>query len=314
MTTTTLTIIKRKRHRGANLALLCGVALLILGFMGICIYTGLQAFMEGDLQRTAMNAAMAGASRYYSGLGTSGKPTANAGNATGYAQSTFQGIVSNSSLGGFGASIVSVASNDSNDSVTVTAKATLGTGLLSPVGISQIQVNSTATARAVRYEPTAFTGPIEIEPDGTTLASYSRILELAFPLTDGEGTDLYVEQPAEAQQGYVVEACNRETCYNIVGAATPVGTSQIIAGPGGERLIYGTATFDLRKVGVNKATRLRFTHGGNFEEPYYNAGAETEYEATAIPLTIQRVMIFNHASACVSSDNCPIPAGFAPVE
>lgn len=307
-------LIRRKRHKGANLAILCGVALLMLGFMGICIYTGLQAFMEGDLQRTAMNSAMAGASRLYSGVGASGKPTLNAGNATGYARSTFEGIVGNGSLGGFGATIVNVTANNANDSITVEARARVNSVLLSPIGIKEIEVNSTATARAVKYEPTAFTGPIEIEPDGTTLASYSRILELAFPLTDGEGTDLYVEQPAEAQQGYVVEACNQETCYNLVDAATPVGTSQILAGPGGERLIYGTATFDLSKVGVNKATRLRFTHGGNFEEPYYNAGAETEYDETELPLTIRRVMIFNHSSACVEASNCPIPAGFAPVE
>lgn len=314
MTPMNLYPVRRKRHKGSNLAMLCAVGLLILGFMGVCIYTGLQAFLEADLQRTAMNSAMAGASRYYSGVGVSGKPTANAGNATGYARSTFEGIASNGSLGGFGATLVNVTNNASNDSVTVEAKASLQSVLLSPVGISEIQVNSRATARAVKYEPTAFTGPIKIEPDGTTLASYSRILELAFPLTDGEGTDLYVEQPAEAQQGYVVEACNQQTCYSLVDAATPVGTSQIIAGPGGERLIYGTATFDLKKAGINKATRLRFTHGGNFAAPYYNAGAETPYDATPLALTLQRVMIFNHASACVASDNCPVPAGFAPVE
>lgn len=304
----------RARCKGANLALLCGVAVLLIGFMGICIYTGLQAFVEADLQRTTMNAAMAGASRYYSGTGTSGKPTPNAGEATSYARSTFEGMVGSASLSGFDASIVSVNNNDANDSITIASRAKMNTSLLTPIGISQIEINATATARAIKYEPTAFTGPIKIEPDGQTEASYSKVLDLAFPLVDGEGTDLYVEQPAEAQQGYVVEACNEQTCYSIVDAATPVGTSQVLASATGERLLYGTATFDLSKVGINKATRLRFTHGNDFDGGYYNMGAATEYDTTPLPLTIQRVMIFNHASACVDSDNCSIPAGFAPVE
>lgn len=306
--------LRRKSHRGANLALLCGVAVLIIGFMGICIYTGLQAFIEGDLQRITMNSALAGASRYYNGVGAFGKPTPNAGVATTYARNTFQGIIDSSSLGGFGASVTNVTNSDANDSVTVVSKATLPTSLLSPIGIQNIQVNATATARAVKYEPTAFTGPIEIEPDGTTLSSYSRTLELAFPLVNGQGTDLYVEQPAETQQGYVVEACNEQNCYDLVEGATPVGTSQILTSPTGQRLIYGSATFNLERASVNKATRLRFTHGNDFTTGYFNAGVATPYDATPLPLTIQRVMIFHHASACVASDNCPIPAGFAPVE
>lgn len=306
--------LRRKSCKGANLALLCGVAVLIIGFMGICIYTGLQAFIEGDLQRVSMNAALTGASRYYNGVGAFGKPTPNVGVATDYARNTFQGIAGNGSLSGFGATVSDVVSNDANDSITVTSKATLDTTLLSPIGIKQIEVNSTATARAVKYEPTAFTGPIEIQPDGTTLASYSRTLDLAFPLVNGQGTDLYVEQPAEFQQGYVVEACNLENCYDIVDAATPVGTSQILTSPAGQKLIYGTATFNLDRVQINKATKLRFTHGNDFVTGYFAAGVATPYDATLLPLTIQRVMIFHHASACAAPDNCPIPAGFAPVE
>ncbi len=308
------TQLRRGCHFGGNLMMLCAVAVLIIGFMGVCIYTGLQAFIEGDLQRSSMNAAMAGASRYYSGVGTGGKPMPNAGAANAYATSTFNQIVANSALNGFGATLNGVTNNDGNDSITVEAKAAINTSLLTPIGISKIEMTAKSTARAIKYEPTAFTGPIEIEPDGTTLASYSRVLELAFPLTDGEGTDLYVEQDAAAQQGYVVEACNLTTCYNLVNAATPVGTSQIRTGASGDKLIYGTATFDLKEAGINKATRLRFTHGNDFDGGYFNAGAALPYDTTPLPLTIKRVMIFGHASACVDAKLCPIPAGFAPVE
>ncbi len=362
---------------GANLALFCGVALLLIGFMGICIYTGLQAFVEGDLQRVTMNAAMAGASRFYSETGNFGKPMPSPGNATAYAQQTFNQIIQGSSLKGFDAKITGVSATDASDSVTVTSTALIQTALLSAVGIKNIKFNATATARAIKYEPTLFTGPIQILPDGQNLESYSKTLTLSFPLLDGEGTDLYVEQPAEAQQGYVVEACNPTSCYNIVEAATPVGTSQILTATNGERLIYGTATFDLKKVGVNKVTRLRFTHGNDFEGGYYNAGVKMDYTTNqpaaapaadpaapaadpaapaadpaapaadpaappadpaapptdpaappadpaappaaaptgaGMPLTLQKVMIFGHASTCSAPAQCAIPAGFTPVE
>jgi hypothetical protein len=352
---------------GANLALFCGVALLLIGFMGICIYTGLQAFVEGDLQRVTMNAAMAGASRFYSEVGDYGKPKPNPDNAKAYAEETFKQIIQGSSLNGFEAEITAVSTSDASDSVTVTSSAVIETALLSAVGIKDIRFNATATARAIKYEPTRFTGPIQILPDGQDINTYSKTLMLSFPLLDGEGTDLYVEQPAETQQGYVVEACNATSCYNLVEAATPVGSSQILAAPNGERLIYGTATFDLRKVGVNKATRLRFTHGNDFEGGYYNAGVRMAYGASqpapatppadpatppadpatppadpatppadpaappanpatppadppdpatgaGLPLTIQKVMIFGHASTCSAPGQCAIPAGFAPVE
>jgi hypothetical protein len=299
----------KKRCKGGSLVLFCGLGTMIIGFMGICIYTGLQTFIEGDLQRISMNAALAGASRYYSGVGAYGKPQPNAGNATAYATSTFQGLINRSSLRGFGASVISVTNNDSNDSISVTSRATLPTALLSLFGIRNIEVNATSTAKAIKYEPTAFTGPIEILPDGVNLATYSSTLDLKFPMLNGAGTDLYVEQPADRQQGYVVEACNQQNCYDLTSAATPVGSGRILG-----NLIYGSATFDLRKIGVNKATKLRFTHGNNFLGGYFNAGVPTSYGLASMPLTIQRVMIFNYASTCVSLVNCSIPAGFVPVE
>jgi hypothetical protein len=134
-------------------------------------------------------------------------------------------------------------------------------------------------------------------------------MDLRFPILNGEGTDLYVEQPLEAQQGYVVEACNQQYCYDLTAAATPVGNGRILG-----NLIYGSATFDLGKARVNKATKLRFTHGNNFVNGYFNAGVPMPYDTTPRPLIIKRVMIFNYAAACVSPTYCTIPAGFVPVE
>lgn len=300
----------RRKHRGANLAILCAMAVMIIGFMGISIYTGLQAFIEGDLQRASMNAAMAGAAAYYGKTDGSGKPTPDSGGAQGIATSTFNAIASNSSLGGFNAT-ATASSNDNNDSITITAKAGIATPLLAPLGINTIETNAKSTARALKYEPTQFTGTLRIQPVDGNIGSYSRVIQLAFPLVDGPGTDIYVEQDAAMQQGYVLEACNNTECYNLTPGATKVGSSQILT-VNGMPVVYGTATFDMAKAGVRKASKLRITHANQFD--YYNAGAGPTPTPAGTPLSIRRIFLFGYAGACVSDQNCPVPAGFSPVE
>lgn len=300
----------RRKQRGANLAILCAVAVMIIGFMGISIYTGLHAFIEGDLQRASMNAAMAGAAAYYGKTDGSGKPTPDSGGAQGIATSTFNAIVSNSSLGGFSAT-ATASSNDTNDSITITAKAGIPTPLLTPLGISSIESNAKSTARALRYDLTQFTGPLKIQPVDGNIGSYSKVVQLTFPLVDGPGTDIYVEQDAAMQQGYVLEACNNTECYNLTPGATKVGSSQVLT-VNGMPVVYGTATFDLGKAGVRKASKLRITHCNQFD--FFNAGAGPTPTPTGTPLTIRRIYLFGYAGTCVDDKTCPIPAGFSPVE
>jgi hypothetical protein len=304
-----------KRHKsspGANLMLLCAVAVVIVGFLGISIYTGLQTFLEGDLQRASMNAALVGAAAYYnSPSGSATAPVPDAGGASALATTTFNTLVSSSTLNGFNTQLISATSNDSNDSITVTAKSTVGTGFLAPIGIKSIEVNAVSTARALKYEPTAFTGPIKITPDGVTPASYSETLTLAFPLVDGPGNDMYLEQNFIDQQGYIVEACNSIECYDVTKGATPVGTSHLDT-VNGQQVIYGTAMVDIGRVGVRKATKLRITHCNLFNA--FNKGVlKPKAIALPDPLIIQRVMIFGYAGTCVSATSCGIPAGFTPV-
>jgi hypothetical protein len=293
------------------------MAVMLIGFMGIAIFTGIQAYMESDLQRASMNAALAGAAAYYSGTDGTGRPTPDVGQAESIATSTFNTIIGNSSLNGFGAAITGVTNNDSNDSITVKSKASIGTPLLAPIGITAIETQATATARALRYEPTQFItgGFLKLSPVAGNLASYSKVIDLAFPMVDGPGNDLYIEQDPTLQQGYVVEACNKAECYNLVPAATLVGTSQKL-NVNGMDVIYGTAIFDLAKAGVRKASKLRITYANPNPFDYYNAGAgPTPLPATAKDMPfIKRIMIFGYAGACVKEDTCPIPAGFMPVE
>lgn len=304
----------RKAVPGANLAVFGGVAFLLIALLGISIYVGLQAFVQSEIQKAAGTAAMAGAAAYYSG-NPGGRPAPNAARAMDIARDTFNAIVSNSSaLKGLGVELVSVTNNDNNDSITVTARGSFGTALLAPVGIRRIDVTASGTARAVKYAAAGIgssVGPISILPDGTG-RSMQQTLELAFPLVDNLGTDLYVEQVQQVE--YVVEACNSQNCYDLVPAAQSVGTGRVkkSATGDGTDVIVGSATFDLAKTGVRKASKLRFTHGNNFASGF--GGQQGSLQTYPTPLMLTAVQIFGYASACPSSNNCPVPAGFLPVE
>ncbi len=302
----------RRRHPGSNLLLFCGIGALVVGFMGMALYGGLQTFVETELAHSAMNAAMTGAAAYYSGVDSgTHRPIPNATSAQALAGSTFAAIVNSSSLKGFNATLVSATSNDATDSITVTARAGAALPFLRALGIQSLETTATATARALRYEPTLFTGPLSIQPTPGDLASYSQSIQLEFPLVDGPGGDLYVEQNMAMQQAYVVEGCNETECYNLAGGAFPVGSSKVVTLIDGTRAIVGSAIIDLAQAGVRKASVLRFVHGNNFS--VFNAGVLQTANSTN-PLVIQRVMLFGYAGACVDDKTCAIPAGFVPVE
>lgn len=298
-------------QKGSIMLLFAAMAVMLIAFMGVTIYSGLQTFIQQDLQRVSMNAAMVGAASYYQDKGANGKPVANGTAARNKALATFRNIVNASSLGGFSPT-ATVTNNDASDSVTVSAVATFGTSLLAPVGINTIEAKAESTARALKYEPTKFTGSISILPDETDIASYSQVIDLTFPMVDGPGNDLYIEQDAATQQGYIVEACNNTNCYNLVSAATLIGSSQRLIVDGGEQAIYGSAIFDLSMAGVRKASKIRITHANNFD--LYNAGVLQPAPTVPTPLELRKIMIFGYAGACASSIHCAVPGGFAPVE
>lgn len=309
----TLHKFNRKSSKGSNLAILVAVGIMLIGFLGISLYSGAQSFIQDELQRATTSAAMAGASAYYGAVGPGGVPAPNPSLAKNTATSAFNAAVANGSLGGFSPKIVNVSNDDSNDSITIDTKATLPTPFLTPIGIKSIDAAGKATARALKYEPTQFTGPLAITPNAAQIGSYQGVIDLAFPLVDGPGNDLYLEQDATLpRQPYVVEACNNVQCYNITSAATPVGTSKVTTNAFGTLVIYGTAIIDLQKAGVHKANKIRITHSNVFEAE--DATGVIAPLAAATPLTIQRVMLFGYAGLCSAPQSCGIPAGFEPVE
>jgi hypothetical protein len=289
-------------------------AVLLVAMLGISIYVGLQAFVQSEIQKAASTAALAGASLYYSG-NAGGLPEPDPNKAKDVARRVFTSIVANSgALKGLGVKLIDVTANDKNDSITVKANGSFGTALLAPVGIKKIDMTASGTARALKYIAAGVNssvGPITLIPDGT-MKSMQQTLDLAFPLVDNPGTDLYIEQYQQVQ--YVVEACNSEVCYDLVSAAKPIGTGKIIKSgtKDGTDVIVGSCTIDLAKAGVRKASKLRFTHGNFFASSY--SGSKQVLSTYPTPVLLPAVYLYGYASVCPNENTCPVPAGFSPVD
>ncbi|MEM0952138.1 MAG: hypothetical protein AAGI66_08370 [Cyanobacteria bacterium P01_H01_bin.74] len=312
LNTTSLKKLFFRSSNGSIVALFSVLSVALIGFLGVTIFSGIQAFIQQELQRVTMNAAMAGASVYYGSTDPRGKPLASPGLARNTATRLFNTLVIGSSLRNF-APVPTVRNNDANDSITVSAEALIDTSLLALIGIRAINITAESTARALKYEPTLFIDDIEILPDGVNIGTYSRVIDLAFPMVDGLGNDLYIEQLNNAQQGYIVEACNQRNCYNLIAGARAVGSGRIRNVGNGEQAIYGSAIIDLAQANVNKATKLRITHSNNFN--VYSSGNLWEPpNGLPVPLVINRIMIFGYAGACARRNQCAIPAGFSAVE
>lgn len=266
----------RRHSRGSNLIILAVVAAMLIGFMGIAMYTGLQALVQGELQKAADTGAMAGAAALYTG-GTTGKPTPNAGFATQVANATFTGMINSS--GALKALGASGSASISGNEITVKAQVNMKTPFLTPVGVNQITIPAIAIAQALKYEPPGL--PITVTPNPADLKTWSKTIDLEQPLVDeGPGTDLYITQNTATP--FIAEACNKTLCYDLTGG---VPAADLTTAPNGAKMFKGgSVAIDLSKAGVRKATKLRITMGFTVTVPANNGVPSTD-PATGITTT-----------------------------
>lgn len=248
---------------------------------------------------------MAGASAYYQ-LDNQGQAIPNPGYATQVVRETFEQAVNASSLKG-GNFQISNISQDGTGAISIQVSGATGTSLLAPTGVNEVKVISEVTAKAMKYVPSLDLGTVYILPEEGNINSYSRVLHLAFPVSNSQGNDILIEQAPHDQQGYVVEACNAQECYDLGPGATPIGTARKVTRDGAT-VIYGAAVIDMGQAGVNKASRLRITHGNDFV--WYNNGAEQMPSLVPKPLIIDRISIFGFSRLCPDAANCPLPYGY----
>ena len=300
------------------LAFFAVTAAALIGLMGVAIYTGLQAYFQNEVTKTAHTAAMAGAASYYSGQGARIAPVADTGYATGVSNAVFNTIRTNSpAMQSFNAAL-STPPAAANNIVTVGVRGTFPTPLLALVGTSEVEVNGVARAQAVRYVPTNQSGVVRLKangagglPPGSGMNGFEyRIDPLRFPTIEGRGTELVIYQSLAdnntVQQGYSVQACNATTCYNISRNAVLMPGSR--RSVNNQDVIYGGCRVDLEEARVNKATSIRITDDGIYDA--YYGDRHFIYTDGLVENVLERIEIYGYASACPVAGACPVPAGF----
>lgn len=267
------------RAKGSSLIFMVAFLVVLLGFLGMAIYTGLNAYVQNELQSAVNTSSMVGASAFYDGdvpnAGLNPRPKKDQNRATQAATATFNRIIAASDmLTNLNAQISAVTPNPVDDSVRVEASATIPTPFLSLMGVDSFQVSATGKARYVKF---TMANPGTL-PGGFPGAQVIRIPNagtLQYPVVDGPGPDLKINFGANPKHGFMIEACTNSAsaagapCTDI--SPTAVGVD-ILAGdrvvyrsyphnagpsPRQRRVLYGNMVLDLG------ATNGTFNYGPN---------------------------------------------------
>jgi len=287
-----------RRERGSILIMTVILISMIIGFMGVTLYLGIQSYAQSELQKAATSAAMVGASSMYTSTGTAA-PTKNVNTALAAANTTFTAIRNSSpALQAFYQS--HSITPGANDTLSITVQGNINAGLLSFAGINQIEVQANATARAVQYLIAEPSRPLYILPQANNPQSFFVTTAKTFPIIDRQGNDIYIEQSVVSP--FSLEACSANSCYNLApGAVSSGGT---ING----QWLSGNLLIDMNAAGVSKASMLKVSDDGNYTSTING----TTYLNTKPPGTrIDRISVFGYSSLCPNANTCPVPAGFS---
>ncbi|MBY0450966.1 MAG: hypothetical protein K2X01_10115 [Cyanobacteria bacterium] len=230
-----------KYSQGSALAITVVVFAVLLGFLGVSVYTGLNSFLQNELQKTTSSVAMAGASAMYDDLTSNVNPAPVRNDTAAVTATTnlFSYIVGNSPpLTAYGAAIQNPGAGgliQADGSVEVASRLSLSTPFFAPLGINNISVDARSRALPVKMQfgdGTVANAPVEIDPKGvnTGLSNGTAMMQyfdLPYPVIDGPGVDLMVKSalnPANGNNvhGVIIEGCSglgpTASCYDLTEA------------------------------------------------------------------------------------------------
>ncbi len=311
----------RARERGTALAIIVTMLTALLGFLGIAIYTGLNAYLQNELQNAVSSSAGAGAAAFFDTFDANGVPQVSSAEAQLSAQTTFDNIIAaNPAMTSFGVAMTGAPTlNVARQTVTVEATATVPTPFLALVGISDYTVDATSTARYARMnvDTTNFT-------INTKTGPYYRILNVDPPLVDGPGPDMFVSSAATGggYHGIIVELCSAGKCYDVGRAALPQSADAIVSdrdypGFGTRRVLYGDFYIDLGGTGlgynqhVKKGAAIRIVDDG--VQDYIvvgSGGSQRGIELDPQPTEVAAMRMFHYSVFCADQNLCSLPTGF----
>jgi hypothetical protein len=306
-----------KKEKGSILVFTVAFIVVLLGFLGMAIYTGMNAYVQNELQNATSTAAMVGAAAMYdTNYGTISNnnpgsfPSKNTANAETAARAVFGKIVAQSPI--LAASRMNgrldpagaVTVNAGDDSIQVNSIATIPTPFLSLMGVDSFQI--TANARS-GYVKNMFRNPIQLGGGSVRVAT----INLQHPMLDGPGPDLKITNAAGApMRGYMVEACSGNSCVDLTSQAVTLNGGVVAQRDfmGQVRTVaYGNTIIDLEAAGVRKATSIRIIDDG-IPDRYDTlpAPGQIVVESEAAPgSNIAGVEIFHHSTLCPAGSTIP---------
>ncbi len=313
---------RRYCRRGSALAIISVLLVALLGFLGLAIYTGLNAYLQNELQNAASAAAGAGATAFYDTFDVNGRPVKSPANAQQAAQDTFDNIVTaNASLSAFNAQLINGTPtvDAGRDTVTINARAQVPTPFFAPLGIPNFNIESNSTARYARMN--VDTSALTIN---TLTGPYYQIMGIDPPIVDGPGPDIFIGTGTSGggYHGVMVELCSNGKCYDIGRAARLADNTGIVADrnyPGGpRRVLYGNFYIDLGAVagfqGYNKHVRkgatIRVVDDGVHDYITTDGTKQRGMELIPQPTDVDALRIFHYAIFCADANSCIPPSSF----
>lgn len=305
--------LRKKAYRGSTLIVTLSVMLILIAFLGVGVFVGVQAYLQGELQKAANAAVMVGAAEMFQSTGGA-LPTRDTGRGESAARQTFDAIVQNStSLRGFNARITGGPTvNAGDNSVRMNVAGSISTPFLATAGIKQIDMTVQAKAQSLQLRPTDLQGQgIYIRTTGwptiNTQSAFQRTVT-NFPIVDRTGNDVYVKQGG-VRKGYQVEACTESDCYDLGPGAVAVGGGNPWPQPANKSIVQGDVLIDLAKAGVKKATSIKISDDGRF---YQIAGDHRYINTQNDDLAIESISIFGYSALCPTTQRCiSAPLGYA---
>ncbi|MEB3285946.1 MAG: hypothetical protein VKJ04_00430 [Vampirovibrionales bacterium] len=303
---------KRKAYPGSTLIVTFMVLSLLIGFLGIAAFIGIQSYVQGELQKAANASVLVGAAAMYQSTG-SNLPSANQARAIQATMDTANAIVSSSSFQNFNIRVVSGPIIDPADnSVRLDLAGEIPTPFLALAGITSIEVNAQAKAQPLQLKPTELenqgvavdtTGFPTIDPDSAFQRTVTN-----FPILDRTGNDIYIDQ-GDTQQGYQIEACTATDCYNLGPAAVTVGGGTPWPNMANKNIVRGSVLIDMARANVKKASSIKISDDGS----YYTIEADGTrvIDANNNTLTLD-ISVLGHAGLCPADQPCTsTPMGYS---
>lgn len=151
----------RLKSSGSTLQFAAIQLFLVIAFLGVAAYVGLNTLLQEELQKTVSTAAMFGASSYYDG-DTNLNPVKDPDRAFLAAQSAFShALTSSPMLQAFGTQLTQLNLQVGDDQVTVGAEARLPVPFLAVIGIREFLLEAEASSKYIKQ---VREGPFTLAP------------------------------------------------------------------------------------------------------------------------------------------------------